>query len=197
MFYIVFEVKELFISQEPHVWWGLDQNVAFQMDKWFILKNQNWQLPTCDSFLLIVSHIMKKFQYFILEHSSFWDLHILFIKITVRQGATGHVVMWIQRGHIWHLGKFEFSVNLETSDKNTQRFSSNLKLRSQIWFLWKKNNKTKEFWTQNGISYKMKYKIEKDQNTNTTLLHSHDDITFRVTCVDVWLKFGNHLKRVL
>ena len=31
MFYIVFEVKELFISQEPHVWltWNLDQNVAF------------------------------------------------------------------------------------------------------------------------------------------------------------------------
>ena len=49
---------------------------------------------------------------------------------------------------------------------------------------------------QNSISYKMKYKIEKDQNTNTTLMHSHDDITFRVTSVDVWLKFGNHLKRV-
>ena len=25
-------------------------NVAFILDKWFILKNQNWILPTCDSF---------------------------------------------------------------------------------------------------------------------------------------------------
>ena len=43
MFYIVFEVKELFISLEPDVWlrWDLDQNVAFKMDKGFILKNQN------------------------------------------------------------------------------------------------------------------------------------------------------------
>ena len=27
------------------------------MDKWFILKDQNWILSTCDSFPLIVSHI--------------------------------------------------------------------------------------------------------------------------------------------
>ena len=34
MFYIVFEVNELFISPEPDVSlrWNLDQNVAFQMD---------------------------------------------------------------------------------------------------------------------------------------------------------------------
>ena len=39
MFYAVFEVKELFVSPEPDVWlrWDLDQNVAFLMDKWFIL----------------------------------------------------------------------------------------------------------------------------------------------------------------
>ena len=37
--------------------WGLNQNVAFWMDKWFILKNQNWILSTCDSFPLIMSHI--------------------------------------------------------------------------------------------------------------------------------------------
>ena len=29
------------------------------MDKWFILKNQNWILPTCDSFPLIVSQLPK------------------------------------------------------------------------------------------------------------------------------------------
>ena len=35
MFYIVFEFKELLISLQPDVLlqWGLDQNVAFLMDK--------------------------------------------------------------------------------------------------------------------------------------------------------------------
>ena len=32
------------------------------MGKWFILKNQNWKLLTCDSFPLIVSHIIIPFQ---------------------------------------------------------------------------------------------------------------------------------------
>ena len=41
--------------------WGLDQHVAFQMDKRFILKNENWILPTCDSLPLIVSHICNDF----------------------------------------------------------------------------------------------------------------------------------------
>ena len=61
MFSTVFEVKELLISLEPDIWltWDLDQNVAFQIDKWFILKNQNWKLSTCDSFPLIVSHLRK------------------------------------------------------------------------------------------------------------------------------------------
>ena len=61
MFYIVFEVKELFISPEPDVWlrWDLDKNVAFKMVNWFTLKNQNWKLLTCDSFPLIVSQIVK------------------------------------------------------------------------------------------------------------------------------------------
>ena len=31
------------------------------MDKRFILKNQNWILPTCDSFPLIVSYLMQKY----------------------------------------------------------------------------------------------------------------------------------------
>ena len=50
----------MFTSQQPDVWlrWGLDQNVAFFMDKWFILKNQNWILLTCDSFPLKVSHML-------------------------------------------------------------------------------------------------------------------------------------------
>ena len=53
--YIVLEPKELFISLQPDVRlrWGLDENVAFKMDNWFILKNQIWILPTCDSFPLI------------------------------------------------------------------------------------------------------------------------------------------------
>ena len=38
-------------------YWGLDQNVAFEIGKWFILKNQIWILPTYDSFPLIVSQI--------------------------------------------------------------------------------------------------------------------------------------------
>ena len=35
MFYIVFEVKELFISLEPDVWlrWYVDQNVAFLINR--------------------------------------------------------------------------------------------------------------------------------------------------------------------
>ena len=59
MFCIVFEVKELFISLQPDVRlrWGLDQTKVFWMDKWFILKNRNWILPTCDSFPLIVSQL--------------------------------------------------------------------------------------------------------------------------------------------
>ena len=28
--------------------------------------------------------------------------------------------MWMQQGSIWHLDKIEFSVDLETSSKNTQ-----------------------------------------------------------------------------
>ena len=55
-------VKELFISLQPDVWlrWGLDQMIAFSMDKGFIWKNQNWILPTFDSFPLIVSYITTK-----------------------------------------------------------------------------------------------------------------------------------------
>ena len=62
-FALFFEIKELFISLQPdaQLRWGLDQNVAFSMDKWFIFKNQNGKLPTCDSFLLIVSHISVDF----------------------------------------------------------------------------------------------------------------------------------------
>ena len=60
MFYIVFDFKELFISLQPEVQlrWGLDQDVAFYMDKWFILKNQNRKLRTCDSSPLIESQMM-------------------------------------------------------------------------------------------------------------------------------------------
>ena len=58
-FTLFLNFTDLFISLQLDVWfrWGLDQNVAFWMDKWSILKNQNWILPTCDSFPLIMSHI--------------------------------------------------------------------------------------------------------------------------------------------
>ena len=52
-----------------------------------------------------------------------------------------HFVMWMQQGYIWHLGKIEFSVDLETTGttcKNTQlktEFKSNVKV---ILLLWKK-----------------------------------------------------------
>ena len=63
MFFIVFKLQRMFISAQPGVRlkWGLDQNVAFWMDKWLMLKTQNWILPTCDSFPLIVSHIIHLF----------------------------------------------------------------------------------------------------------------------------------------
>ena len=46
LFYVVFELKELNISLQPDVRLrcDLDQNVTFLMDKWFMLKNQNWIL---------------------------------------------------------------------------------------------------------------------------------------------------------
>ena len=58
--YIVLNFKKIVISLYLDVWlrWGLDQNVAFEMDKWLKLKTQNW-LPTCDSFPLIVSQIIS------------------------------------------------------------------------------------------------------------------------------------------
>ena len=61
MFYFVLNFKEFSVSLQPDVWlrWGLDQTAAFEMDKWFILKNQNWILPTSDSFPLIMSHMHK------------------------------------------------------------------------------------------------------------------------------------------
>ena len=58
-FTLFLNFTELSISLQPDVWlrWGLDQNVALLMDKWLLLKNQNWILSTCDSFPLIVSHL--------------------------------------------------------------------------------------------------------------------------------------------
>ena len=60
MFFIVFKLQRMFISPQLDIRlrWGLDQNVAFVMDKWLMLKTQNWILPTCDSFPLIMSHIV-------------------------------------------------------------------------------------------------------------------------------------------
>ena len=46
------------------------------MDKWFImLKNQNWILPTCNSFPLIVSHIDYRNRIF--RFSSIWFVYKL------------------------------------------------------------------------------------------------------------------------
>ena len=51
-------------------WWGLDQNVAFKMDKWLKLKTQNWILPTSDPFPLIVSHIDVQLLSFIIKKAN-------------------------------------------------------------------------------------------------------------------------------
>ena len=60
MFYTVLNFKELVISLQPDVWlrWDLDQNVTFKMDGWLKYKNQNRISATCDSFPLIMSHIV-------------------------------------------------------------------------------------------------------------------------------------------
>ena len=52
LFYIVRNIKELSISQEPDVWaqWSLNQNVAFQMDKKFY--NENSELNIVDVWLI-------------------------------------------------------------------------------------------------------------------------------------------------
>ena len=77
-FTLFLNFKKLFISLQLDVLLrcGLDQNVAFLMDKWFILKNQNWILPTCDSFLLIVSHISTKLQHVVVHINPFLSAHI-------------------------------------------------------------------------------------------------------------------------
>ena len=78
-----FEFKEMFISLQPDVClrWDLDQNVAFHMDKWFIFKQQNWILPTCDSFPLIVSDIEKsEFNISVVTRTP-WRCYILSLSI--------------------------------------------------------------------------------------------------------------------
>ena len=52
LFTLFLNFTELVISLQPNVWlrWGLEQDVPFQMDKLFFMKNQNWMSLTCDSF---------------------------------------------------------------------------------------------------------------------------------------------------
>ena len=48
MFYIVLSYKEFFVSLQSHVKlrWGLNQNVAFLEDRWFLLKIADmWLIP--------------------------------------------------------------------------------------------------------------------------------------------------------
>ena len=87
MFFIVFKLWRMFISPQLdlRLRWGLDQNVAFLMDKWLMLKTQNWILPTCDSFPLIMSHIYIAWQFryytlitFFLTSVSFNSIQSLF-----------------------------------------------------------------------------------------------------------------------
>ena len=61
--YVLFclKFKELVMSLQPDVQlrWNLNQNVAFNMDKWLKLKNHSWMLLTCDSIFLIVSQMLR------------------------------------------------------------------------------------------------------------------------------------------
>ena len=58
LLYIVFSVDKLIITWLPDNWlWGLNQNVAFSSCQKGELKTQIWKSSTCDSFLLIMSHI--------------------------------------------------------------------------------------------------------------------------------------------
>ena len=47
---LVLNFKELFVSLQSDVQlrWSLEQNVDFNMNKWYMLKNQNWLFATCD-----------------------------------------------------------------------------------------------------------------------------------------------------
>ena len=75
--YYYYYFTELFISlqQDVQLRWGLDHNVTFSMGKWFILKNQNWILPTCDSFPLIMSPI------FIIHLGILYEIELLRCKL--------------------------------------------------------------------------------------------------------------------
>ena len=74
MFFINLKLQKMFVSPQPDVRlrWGLDQNVAFYMDKYFMLKYWNWILLTCDSFPLIMSHFWK----FLFRFIFFWEWNI-------------------------------------------------------------------------------------------------------------------------
>ena len=52
-----FWTSKMFISLHPDVWlrWDLNQNVAFEMDKWFILKNQ--KLSIANMWLIPLDHV--------------------------------------------------------------------------------------------------------------------------------------------
>ena len=60
LFYIVFSTDKLLITLQPDIQflWGLHQNVVFLSCQKMLSKTQNWKCLTCDSFLLIMSHLI-------------------------------------------------------------------------------------------------------------------------------------------
>ena len=101
--------------------------------------------------------------------------HMVTFKLTGFQ-----FVMWMQQGRIWHLGKIKFYVYLETSGKNTQ-----LKIwfRSEIIFFLLKI-KISRLKTTNKRNLNTKWHLpQSNQNAETTLLDSHDELF----CLTKWL----------
>ena len=77
-FYIVLNVKELFIFLQPDVRlrWGLERNIAFQMEKWFMLKikiEYCWHV-THSPWSCHIYHSATIFARYIVRHCAFWKV---------------------------------------------------------------------------------------------------------------------------
>ena len=84
-------------------------------------------------------------------------------------------VMWMQQGRICILGKIEFSIDNENAGKNAQvklyfmpELKSNSIVMKEIRHLKTKKNKR-------NLNIKW-FLLQNDQNADTTLLHSHDEL---------------------
>ena len=89
--------------------------------------------------------------------------------------------MWMQQGRICILGKIEFSIDNENAGKNAQ-----VKLYLALLHAWTQSNSIlmKEIRHLKTIKNKRNLNtkwllLQNDQNADTTLLHSHDDMNCR------------------